>query len=482
MYHMDMYLTVQTLHKRGVSQQQTANELGISRHTVRKILQQLEQGITQPPPQVRTKKLDENIEQVKALHQSGLTARLIYQRLCQQQPPVQTSYRSVVRLVKAWKGKEVYVPLHSDAGAEGQVDFGYLGTFEHEGKPRKVWVFAMVLSHSRYAYFRAVLDQRVLTFIDCHRHAFEFFTGVPASVKIDNLKAGVVRPDFYDPLIQQQYANFLTHYQCQPITARVRRPQDKGKVESAIKYVKNSFLKGLSVKTFVQLQTQLLSWTLNTCNQRLHGTTRRIPAVVFAQTEQRALKALPNSPWQTMSVEARKVNQMGHVLFRYSYYSVPAQYVGQTLRLESSGGLLRIFAQDQSVAVHQLTDQQGVYVSRSEHAPDYKPRRSPSYYRQQVALLGPQATAFLAKVEQDPTRNWTHVGKGLLHLSKVHSAPVVELACERALRYGSLSFASLRKICEQELYKTPEISPVIGSGLGGYQHELSLYDQLTNRP
>ncbi|GAB3283234.1 hypothetical protein GCM10027347_59920 [Larkinella harenae] len=90
MYHMDMYLTVQTLHKRGTSQQQTANELGISRHTVRKILQRLNQGITQPPPQVRTRKLDESIELVKTLHENGLTARLIYQQLCQQQPPIQT--------------------------------------------------------------------------------------------------------------------------------------------------------------------------------------------------------------------------------------------------------------------------------------------------------------------------------------------------------------------------------------------------------
>ncbi|WP_460640199.1 hypothetical protein [Larkinella harenae] len=75
--------------------------------------------------------------------------------------------------MKTGKGKEVYVPLHIEAGAEGQVDFGYLGTFDYEVKPRKVWVFAMILYHSRYAYFRAVLDQRVLTFIDRPRHAFD---------------------------------------------------------------------------------------------------------------------------------------------------------------------------------------------------------------------------------------------------------------------------------------------------------------------
>lgn len=301
MYSMDMYLTVQTLLKRGTSQKKIANQLAISRHTVRKIIDQLQQGITQPPPQVRPKKLDDTLELVKELYGQDLTARLIFQRLSGQQPPIQTSYRSVVRLVKSLKGSEVFVPMHSEAGQEGQVDFGYFGLFEHQGKPCKVWVFAMVLSHSRYAYFQAVLDQRVLTFIDCHRRAFEFFGGVPASAKIDNLKAGVVQADFYDPLIQQQYANFLAHYQCQPITARVRRPQDKGKVESAIKYVKNNFLKGLSRTTFEQLQAQLLNWTNTVCNQRLHGTTRRVPAQVFRQQEQPALRSLPLTPWQTLT-------------------------------------------------------------------------------------------------------------------------------------------------------------------------------------
>ncbi len=126
-----------------------------------------------------------------------------------------------------------------------------------------------------------------------------FFGGVPLSVKIDNLKAGVVQADFYDPIIQQQYAQFLAHYQCQPITARVRRPQDKGKVESAVKYVKINFLKGQTATGFTDLQQQLSHWMLQVCNQRVHGTTRRVPAHVMAQTEQGSLQPLPLSAGST---------------------------------------------------------------------------------------------------------------------------------------------------------------------------------------
>jgi transposase len=87
----------------------------------------------------------------------------------------------------------------------------------------------MVLSHSRYSYNEIVLNQSVSTFIRCHIHAFEYFGGVPEVIKIDNLKAGVITPSFYEPVIQYQYAEFLSHYGSSPVTARINRGQDKGK-------------------------------------------------------------------------------------------------------------------------------------------------------------------------------------------------------------------------------------------------------------
>ena len=99
----------------------------------------------------------------------------------------------------------------------------------------------MVLSHSRYAYYQLATTQKLSSFIECHYKAFEYFGGVPKTVKLDNLKAGVITPDFYEPLLQEQYAGFLAHYSSAPIACKVRRPEEKGKVESAIKYVKNNF-------------------------------------------------------------------------------------------------------------------------------------------------------------------------------------------------------------------------------------------------
>ena len=117
----------------------------------------------------------------------------------------------------------------------------------------KVWVFSMVLSHSHHSYSEVVLDQSVSTFIRCHIHAFEFFGGVPATVKIDNLKAGVITPSFFEPVIQHQYATFLEHYGSSPITVRIGCDQDKGKIESSIKYIKNNFLKRIDHRDYYRL-------------------------------------------------------------------------------------------------------------------------------------------------------------------------------------------------------------------------------------
>ena len=143
------------------------------------------------------------------------SARLIYEWL-RDDKAVEVSYATVARYVGQFKSQEVYIPLHSSPGEEAQVDFGYFGRYDLEGRLIKAWVFCMVLSHSRYAYYCLVRDQSVRTFIQCHILAFEFFGGVPQTVKIDNLKAGVITPDFYEPVIQHQYGEFLADHSKTP--------------------------------------------------------------------------------------------------------------------------------------------------------------------------------------------------------------------------------------------------------------------------
>jgi len=265
------------------------------------------------------------------------------------------------------KKHEVYVPLHSKPAEESQVDFGYMGTFPRHGRPVKVWIFTLVFSHSRYAYYQLVTTQKISVFIECHYEAFEYFAGVPKTVTLDNLKAGVITPDFYKSILQEQYATFLAYYNSAPIACRVRRPQDKGKVESAIKYVKNNFLKNFRGSDFDTLVCELKVWNEEICNKRIHGTTRKVTEIVFNSVEKQVLAALPIRRYEIMDISARKVSRLTHISYRHNYYPVPAKYAGMQVRLESNGTLLRIYSGHQKIALHTISHALGFYISQEEH-------------------------------------------------------------------------------------------------------------------
>lgn len=143
------------------------------------------------------------------------------------------------------------------------------------GTLKKAWVFCMVLSYSRLMYCEIVFNQEVKTFIKCHENAFRYFGGIPQTVKIDNLKAAILEANFYEPVYQREYEAFSKYYGFLSIPCRVRRPTDKPKIESGVKYVKNNFFKGRSLKTYDEYEKALSNWLESICNSRIHGTTKK---------------------------------------------------------------------------------------------------------------------------------------------------------------------------------------------------------------
>ena len=479
MYKVDMYYTVKTLLEKGESQRSISKLLGIHRKTVKKIKESLDQGIIIPEPIKKEKLLTPYTDQIKEWLEKGKTSVLIHECLTQDKG-VKVAYPTVVKFVKPFKKEEVYVPIPTEPGEEAQVDFGYLGRFWKDGKLVKVWVFSIVLSHGRYSFHEIVLNQTVSTFIACHIHGFEYFTGVPAIVKIDNLKAGVITPSFYEPIIQQQYAAFLAHYNCSPVTARIKRGQDKGKVEQGVKYVKNNFLKRIDHKDYYQLKKDLQKWTDEICNERVHGTTRKVPAQVFKNIEKDYLTALPKERYEIFSVENRKANGFAHVSFRYNFYSVPHTLAGEHLTLQYNNSILKIFNGMELVTTHAIHPGKGHYITKEEHKPPYKQKKSREYYYEKVTAIGSHAVKFVQELEKIKPRHWHEMTNGILHLTRFYDEKLVDLSCQRAIAYGAISYLEVKNILEKGLYKLPLDNSSL-SDLGGYGHELSKYDNLINQ-
>jgi transposase len=199
------------------------------------------------------------------------------------------SYAAVwrfVRSLKAAQGPETVTRVETKPGEEAQVDFGYAGRMidPETGQLRKAWAFVMTLSWSRHQYVEFVWDQKVETFLACHRHAFEFFRGASQRVRIDNLKTAILKAVFDDPQVQYAYRECAEHYGFLIAPCRVATPEHKGKVEQGgVHYVCRNFLGGRIPTLITQANPDVLVWCNTTAGLRIHGTTREKPWERFTQ-------------------------------------------------------------------------------------------------------------------------------------------------------------------------------------------------------
>ena len=202
-------------------------------------------------------------ELVVKLRQEGVEIAAIHERL--KERGYTGSYSSVYRFVRNLEPlePEVTVRVETRPGEEAQVDFGFAGRMidPETGELRKTWAFVMTLSWSRHQYVEFVFDQKVETWLRCHRNAFAFFGGVPERVVIDNLKAGIVRACWDEPQAQQAYRECAEHYDFLITPCRPRTPEHKGKVEQGgVHYVKRNFLGGREPTTITQANRDVLRW------------------------------------------------------------------------------------------------------------------------------------------------------------------------------------------------------------------------------
>jgi len=454
-----MVTTITTLWKRLKNKTQIAELTGHDWKTVDKVIKMAEAGIEYPARKPHPKILDQYKEQIiEWMGKEGLNGLKIFERL--RSMGVKVGYSTVKEYLAVIKKREnVFVRIETKPGEEAQVDFGYAGiTPDNQGKKRKTWVFNMRLSFSRLDYFEKVYNQRVETFVQCHINAFKYFGGVPEYVKIDNLKAAILEANFYTPIYQQLYKNFAEYYGFKPSPCRVRRPNDKGKVESGIKYFKSNFLLGRKFKNESDFDRQLKYWLDHTCNQRIHGTIRKVPRELFEQEEKAKLRALPLQEFKMSTVGSRKVYHDCHIYVEYNYYSVPFEYVGKDVDIEMDNKLLRIFYQGKEIAVHPKQQGRGSFCTNQSHYPKYKRFSETEYqekYQAKMAEVGPYAEQLFFVVVQQRPKDWSRIVKGVLSLLKDYPKEIVDLACKRAMAFEAYQFQVIRNICSNGSYNLP---------------------------
>ena len=454
-----MYTTIKTLWEKGYKKRKISRITKHNFRTVSKVIKAVEKGEEYLKKKEHPKKLDKYREEILKKLEEGLTGVLIHESLINKEG-IKIGYTTVAEYIKKIKNKEkVRIRFHTKPGEEGQVDFGYAGMIKDEkGKKRKAWIFHMVLSYSRLDYYEIVFDQKVETFIKCHEKAFEYFGGVPEYIKIDNLKSAILEAHFYEPLYQEQYKQFAIYYGFKPIPCRVREPQEKGKVESGIKYVKKRFLLGRKLEDIIEARKQLKIWLENTCNNRIHGTTRKRPRELFEQEEKHKLKKLPEKRYVFPDVSKRQVYNDCHIYVKYNYYSVPYEYVGKEVDIEIKENIIKIFYEYKEIAVHKLMEGKGQFSTNESHYPKYKRYNSTEYkemYEVKMQQIGANALHFFKVYVAENPNTWNRCICGILSLRKKYPPDVIDAACKRAVYYNALQYRIIKNICENGSHQLP---------------------------
>ena len=379
------------------------------------------------------------------------------------------SYMAVWRLLQRLDPHqpEVFVRVETAPGSQAQVDFGYAGNTidPATGKARKTWVFVLVLSWSRHLYAELVYDQRIATWLLCHRHAFECWGGCPRTIVLDNLKAAILHASVHDPVVQRSYRECAEHYGFRIDPNPPRMPRLKGKVEQGgVHYVKRNFLAGREgTERIDELNQKLRTWIMTTAGERLHGTTQEQPMARFQETERVALLALPSVAYDPASWAKLRLYRDCHLTFERAYYSAPFRLVGQELWVRGGARTVDIYGDDHQLIVTHDRATPGERRTVLAHLP---PEKVPGLVltretcQQQAEAIGPATAAVVSELlEHRPEDRLRSAGR-LVRLAEKVGQERLERACARAQIYGGTDYPTVKRILAANLEEEPPAQEV----------------------
>jgi transposase len=361
--------------------------------------------------------------------------------------------RRYVARVRAPRERRVYLRVELSPGEQAQVDWAAFGHLRVGNTQRPLSAFLMVLSFSRALYVDFAFDQRLETFLRMHRRALEFFGGVPRRILYDNLKSVVLHHLGSTVQFNPRFLAFAGHYLFEPVAAPVRYPEAKGRVESAVRYLRHSFFYGRSFRDLEDLRTQAAAWRDDTANARVHQTTRERPAERLL-VERTRLHALPSRPFDTDLVLPAIVSKEARVHLDTNTYSVPPEFVGRMVHLRSDEKTVRILCDGAEVASHPRCWDRRRAIEQPAHREELLARRQgaqgPSR-RERLAGLAPECRMYLQEIARRPIDLDGEVRK-LLRLVALYGETEVAGGMARALAQRTFGARYVRALIDQSRF------------------------------
>ena len=274
---------------------------------------------------------------------------------------------------------EASLRLKTLPGEQGQVDWGHFGTLRIGQATRTLMAFVMVLSFSRVIFLRFFLDAKMANFLRGHEAAFQAWEGLPRVLLYDNLKSVVLERQGEAVRFHPTFLEFAAHYRFEPRPVAVARGNEKGRVERAIRYVRENFFAARPWTDLEDLNAQAETWCQGQAADRPCPEDRSITVrEAFAQERPRLL-GLPDNPFPTDEREEVSVGKSPYVRFDRNDYSIPPTHVQRTLTVVASPTEVRVLDGASVIASHPRSYDQGEQVEDEAHVAELTARKRQAF-------------------------------------------------------------------------------------------------------
>lgn len=466
-----------------------AHQLGVHYSVVKRLLAQ--EGAS-PAQIVRPSMVDPYLPFIRMTLEKypTLTAARLYQMVKDRGYPGRPShFRDIVSRIRPSRPVEAYLRLRSTPGEEGQVDWGHFGTIEIGRARRPLVAFVIVLSYSRAVFLRFFLGQQMSFFLAGHQAAFERWQGTPRTLLYDNLKSVVTRRQRKLVEFNDDFIAFAGHHRFRARPVGIRRGNEKGRVERAIRYIRSSFFAARRFDHLEDLNEQAERWSLTTAMERPWPDDDRLSVGDALAKEQPLLMPIREIPHPCHDRKEIKAGKTPYVRFDLNDYSVPHRYTRKLLVVLATPDTVRIVHRDVVIAEHQRSYDRHAVIEASSHVADLKAAKQLAANGSQTYGLfhaAPSSEALLERTLEQKSGLGAAI-RQLRQLLQAYGADVLERAIQEALANGAGHPQAVRHILERDrleagaepalplsLSDNPEVSDLTIK-----PHSLTDYDHLT---
>ena len=325
------------------------------------VLAALAHAVQQRPevaPSPEGTKLQAQRAQIQAWLEQKPPLRLVRVHELLARQGVQVGYTTLRRFVQrelGWKQRPATVLLaDTPPGQEAQADFGQMGLItDAQGRRRKLHVLVLTLSYSRYQFIYPTFEQTTEMVCEALDAGWRFFDGVVQRLVPDNASSMVLRASPTEPQLNRVFREYAEARGLLIDPARVRKPQDKGRVENQVAYIRERWFAGERFPgELAEIRRHAEAWCKQVAGTRVHGTTRRAPLQMYQAEEKSHMQPAPTEPFAPPQWCTAKVHADHHVQVQKALYSLPTQYIGRTVQVRSDKHTVRLYLGTELLKVH----------------------------------------------------------------------------------------------------------------------------------